>query len=419
MPAARRHRTPALRALAALAVCAFAAPARAADAGPHARPADKAPVALGLHRVADGFVHPVLLVEAPDGSGRRFVVEQDGRVRLLAPGNPDPPTYLDLRPVVHTGGERGLLGLAFHPDFARNGHLFVYFTNRESNIVVARLTAAPGADRVDPATLKPYMVLENPAPNHNGGNLAFGPDGYLYAGIGDGGGAGDPFENAQNTFAYFGKLLRIDVDGGAGDRPYGIPADNPFIGLSTHRPEIWAYGLRNPWRFAFDPKGGDLFIADVGQDAWEEVDYQAAGSPGGVNYGWNLMEGRHCYPPRSGKCDTGTEPVAEYGHADGCSVTGGYVYRGTAVPKLDGVYLFGDFCSGTIWGLFPRGKGSFRMTRLLETDLAISAFGQTLDGEVYVLDHRSGGVWRIVPEGWTPPAPKPAPVADTPPDGDT
>jgi glucose/arabinose dehydrogenase len=402
---------------AALGCLATAAPSRAE--GP-SEPASGAPVKLALHRVGEAFVTPVLLTEPPDGSGRVFVVEQEGRVRLLTPGALDHPTYLDLRPVVRSGGERGLLGLAFHPKFAKNGRLYVYFTNRSGGIVVARLTASPaGTDRVDPGTLRPVLLIDNPAPNHNGGMLAFGPDGYLYAGTGDGGGAGDPFENGQNTFSFLGKILRIDVNaGGAGNGhgAYGIPPDNPFIGLSTHRPEVWALGLRNPWRFSFDMKTGDLFIADVGQDDWEEIDHEPAGGPGGVNYGWSRMEGRHCFPPRKGKCDKYTQPVAEYGHSFGCSVTGGYVYRGKTIGALDGVYLFGDFCSGAIWGLWPdkRREDGFRMRRLLETRLAISAFGQTQDGEVYVLDHRGGGVWRIVPEGWTPPKPKPETPADEP-----
>ncbi len=409
------------------AAVAGADPARAADLlaanlADISEPASGAPVKLELHREGGGFMSPVFLTEAPDDSGRVFVLEQEGRVRLLTPGALDHPTYLDLRPLIRSGGERGLLGLAFHPRFAKNGRLFVYFTNRGGDIVVARLTAnPPDTDRVDPATLKPVLLIDNPAPNHNGGMIAFGPDGYLYAGTGDGGGSGDPFENGQNTFSYLGKILRIDVNTN-GNGPYKVPPDNPFIGLSTHRPEVWALGLRNPWRFSFDMKTGDLFIADVGQDHWEEIDHEAAGGPGGVNYGWSRMEGRHCFPPRKGKCDKYTQPVAEYGHALGCSVTGGYVYRGKTIGALDGVYLFGDFCSGAISGLWPekRDPEAFRMRSLLETKLAISSFGQTRDGEVYVLDHRGGGVWRIVPEGWKPPKPKarsePEPPAEAAPE---
>jgi len=399
-----------------LAIAAVCAALTCAAAVPSARaagtfePAAGAPVKLALHPEGEDYTTPVFLTEAPDESGRIFVVEQEGRVRLLVPGAVDHPTYLDLRPLVRSGGERGLLGLAFHPRFSKNGRLFVYFTNRAGDIVIARLTASPAnAGKVDPGTLKPVLLIDNPAPNHNGGMLAFGPDGYLYVGTGDGGGAGDPFENGQNTFSYLGKLLRIDVNTTNGEDAYRIPPDNPFVGLSTHRPEVWALGLRNPWRFSFDTKSGDLFIADVGQDDWEEIDHEAAGGPGGVNYGWSRMEGRHCFPPRKGKCGDYTQPVVEYGHASGCSVTGGYVYRGDTIGALDGVYLFGDFCSGAIWGLWPekRDPEAFRMRRLLETRLAISSFGQTRAGEVYVLDHRGGGVWRIVPEGWKPQVPKP------------
>jgi glucose/arabinose dehydrogenase len=394
-------------------------PATAGAAGVTAVPS--APVALGLHEVAEGFTEPVFMIEAPDGSGRRFVVEQGGRVRLLTPGALHHPVWLDLRPLVTSGGEQGLLGLAFHPRFKTNHHLYVYFTGRRGNITVARLTANPRhPKRVDPGTLRVVLSIPNPAPNHNGGMIAFGPDGYLYIGTGDGGGAGDPFQNGQNTFSYLGKILRIDVDAAPEarlpERPYGVPADNPFVHLSAYRPEIWALGLRNPWRFSFDPKGGDLFIADVGQDNWEEVDHHAADAPGGDNYGWSRMEGRHCFPTRRAKCDTGTPPVAEYSHGSGCSVTGGYVYRGPTIPKLDGVYLFSDYCSGTVWGLVrdKADPNTFHMRRYLETALRVSSFGQDLAGEVYLLDHKGGGVWRVVPKGWKPPEtePAPAPKAD-------
>jgi glucose/arabinose dehydrogenase len=399
----------------------WAVPALAADPKVEAVPG--APLALGLFKVAEGFTDPLFLTEAPDGSGRRFVVEQGGRVRLLTPGALNHPVYLDLRPLVTSGGERGLLGLAFHPKFKTNGFLFVYYTDRRGDITVARLTADPARpERVDPGTLKVILSIDNPAPNHNGGMIAFGSDGYLYIGTGDGGGAGDPFQNGQNTFSYLGKLLRIDVDAPQAarkpGRPYGVPEDNPFVRLSAYRPEIWALGLRNPWRFAFDPANGDLFIADVGQDAWEEVDYHPASAPGGDNYGWSQMEGHHCFPPkRSGaKCDFGTLPVAEYSHSSGCSITGGFVYRGPTIPKLAGVYLFSDYCSGGLWGLVPdkARPGAFHMRRYLETGLAVSSFGQDRAGEVYLLDHKKGGVWRVVPAGWKPPPapePKPAPPA--------
>ncbi|MBI5136109.1 MAG: PQQ-dependent sugar dehydrogenase [Nitrospirae bacterium] len=389
----------------ALAVGAAVPPARAAAP---ATPAAGAPVALALHEEAAGFSQPVLLTHGGDGSGRRYVVEQAGRIHVLEPDGTR-RTFLDLRDRIRSGGERGLLGLAFHPRFAKNRRFFVYYTDTHGDIVVAALTTLP--DRSgggDPASLTPLLTIPNPAANHNGGMLAFGPDGYLYIGTGDGGGAGDPFQTAQNSVSYLGKLLRIDVDGAAGKQPYRIPADNPFAGRTNYRPEIWAYGLRNPWRFSFDRRNGDLFVADVGQDDWEEINHQPADGKGGEDYGWSHMEGRHCFPPPSTSskrsCDHGTLPVAEYGHDEGCSVTGGYVYRGTLIPRLEGVYLYADYCSGHVWGL-TRDGDAFLPARYLETDLRISSFGEDEAGELYLLDHRGGGVYRIVPAGWKPALP--------------
>ncbi|MFQ5508544.1 MAG: PQQ-dependent sugar dehydrogenase [Leptospirillia bacterium] len=387
-------------------------PASAADrdGAVSVRVADGAPVALKLKQVADGLSRPLFLTHAGDGSGRIFVVEQTGRVRILRPRSDLHPVFLDLRPVVKWGGERGLLGLAFHPDFSLNGELFVYYTAKRGDIVIARLNIDPeDPQRVDPGTLTELLSIPNPAANHNGGMLAFGPDGYLYAGTGDGGGAGDPWQHAQNTYSHLGKILRIDVNADS-SRPYVIPPTNPFNGRSVYRPEIWAYGLRNPWRFSFDRENGDLFIADVGQDSWEEVNHQPAGAAGGANYGWSHVEGRHCFPPKLDKkgrprgCNKGVPPVIEYSHNLGCSVTGGYVYRGERIAKLSGVYLFGDFCSGTVWGLTPKpGKaGQFNMRRYLETDLAIGSFGEDEAGEVYLLDTPAGTVWKVIPARRTP-----------------
>ncbi len=426
----------ALNWLLAIVLCPVVASAADGPA-PAARVASGAKVALSLHQEPGRFTRPVLLTHAGDGSGRRFVVEQGGTVRLLGVDDNTPP-YLDLTSRVRAGGERGLLGLAFHPNFARNRRLFVYYTGTGGDIILGRLIARAGrSGTVDSQSLTPLLQIENPATNHNGGMIAFGPDGYLYMGTGDGGGAGDPYQTALNSYSLLGKLLRLDVNPAAPmlpagapppsaaelQRPYRIPQDNPFVGRSTYRPEIWAYGLRNPWRFSFDRANGDLFIADVGQDHWEEINYQSFASRTevpdptakkkirrgpGANYGWSRMEGRHCYPPRSRKrCWLGVPPVAEYSHKEGCSVTGGYVYRGKAIPKLVGTYLFADYCSGTIWGLTAHKTkpDTFRMKRLLETELSISGFGEDESGEVYVMDHRGGRVYRVVPEGWKPPKP--------------
>ncbi len=396
------------------ALVALLLPAVASAAKPVFKVAKNAPVKLALHHVAGGFASPVLLTHAGDGSGRRFVVEQSGRVWIVEDngGTKKPKSFLDIRPLVKTGGERGLLGMAFHPQYAQNGQLFVYFTDKKQNIVVARVNTSKRNDnRADPGTLKPLLTIENPAANHNGGNIAFGPDGYLYIGTGDGGGAGDPYQNGQNSYSHLGKILRIDINNRTRKRHYAIPDDNPYVGRSVYQPEIWAYGLRNPWRFSFDRKSGDLFIADVGQDDWEEINYQPAGDPGGQNYGWSFMEGKHCYPPvvntkkrRKKKCNKGIQPVIEYGHKFGCSVTGGHVYRGARIPKLNGVYLFADYCEGTVWGLIPKRKepGQFWMRRYLEIDFNISSFGEDENGELYVLDHKGGNVYQIVPKGWKP-----------------
>ncbi|MDH5527063.1 MAG: PQQ-dependent sugar dehydrogenase [Nitrospirota bacterium] len=390
----------------------FAVPALAADV--EVRVADKAPMALALEPVASGLSRPVFLTHSGAGDGRLFVVEQGGRIRVLDGRGGKAAVFADLRPMISgTGEERGLLGLAFHPQFKKNGQLFVYLTDRRGDILLARLNVTPKQpDRVDPASFKVLLRIDNPAPNHNGGMIAFGPDGYLYIGVGDGGGAGDPFENAQNSYSLMGKILRIDVNGDS-EHPYRIPPDNPFLRRNTHRPEIWALGLRNPWRFSFDRASGDLFIADVGQDHWEEVNFLPKGSEAGKDFGWNKMEGRHCFPPdsefrdtKSGrrqikKCDYGEMPIVEYSHELGCSVTGGYVYRGSRVSGMDGVYLMGDYCSGAIWGVTPRrdDPARFIMRPYLETDLRISSFGEGPDGEVYVLDRKGGGVYQIVARG--------------------
>jgi len=336
---------------------------------------------------------PVDLKHAGDGSGRLFVIEQPGRIRIVENGELLPDPFLDIEPLVNSrGNEQGLLGLAFHPDYAANGLFFVNYTDVNGDTVVARYAvSADDPSRADPASAKIILQVDQPFPNHNGGDLVFGPDGYLYIGLGDGGSGGDPQGNGQNLNALLGKMLRIDVNHGD---PYAIPPDNPFAGRAGARPEIWAYGLRNPWRYSFDRATGDLYIADVGQNAYEEVDFQPADSRGGENYGWNKYEGFHAYD--GGATDGLTMPVAEYAHAvGGCSVTGGYVYRGPSLPALNGVYLYSDYCSGQVWALYRTASG-WENVALLNAFFLISSFGEDEVGELYLLDHGGGAVYQLV-----------------------
>ncbi len=354
---------------------------------------DPATLSLELEQIVDGLNSPVFATQAGDGSGRLFVVEKNGRIRVIDADGLRKQPFLDIRSQVGSGGsEQGLLGLAFHPNFAQNGRLFVYYTDKQGNTVISRFQANAERTEADPDSEVVLLTAEQPASNHNGGMLAFGPDGMLYAGLGDGGGANDKFGNGQKLSALLGKILRIDVDSG---ETYTVPADNPFTGQASARPETWAYGLRNPWRFSFDRQTGDLWIADVGQGDWEEVNFQPAGSRGGENYGWSIMEGTHCFDAKT--CDQAglTLPVAEYGHGQDCSVSGGYVYRGAAQPSLEGVYFYGDYCSGTIRGLGKDAGGQWQSADLLDTDLQISSFGETEDGEVLVVD-LDGTLYRLV-----------------------
>ncbi len=355
---------------------------------------DPASVHLTLQQVVTGVAEPTGAFSAYDGSGRLFVLERAGRILIVRDGQLQPQPFLDIRSLILSRGqEQGLLGIAFHPNYRQNGYFYINYTARNGDDTVARYTVSANPDTADPATGAALMAIPDPAPNHNGGNLVFGPDGYLYIGFGDGGGGGDQFGNAQNMGALLGKMLRIDVDS---QFPYGIPPDNPFLGTPGARPEIWAYGLRNPWRYAFDPATGDLFIADVGQNAYEEIDVQPAGL-GGQNWGWPIMEGFHCYPENR-RCDTTglAQPVAEYGRSQGCSITGGFVYRGSATPAAQGAYIYGDFCSGRIWALHVGDDGSWRQTQLLESQLEISSFGEDESGELYVVGLEPGAIYRLV-----------------------
>jgi len=337
----------------------------------------------------DGFDRPLDL--QPTADGRLFVVEQAGRIWEVNDGQRLDPPFLDIRRQVGLeGNEQGLLGLAFHPHFAENGRLYVNYTDLDGDTIVARFSTSPESGRADPDSEAVLLKIDQPYANHNGGGLAFGPDGYLYIGTGDGGSGGDPLGNGQSLNTLLGKLLRLDVEGA---EPYGIPSDNPFAGSGEVYPEIWAFGLRNPWRFTFDPASGDLYIGDVGQGSWEEINFQPSVSSGGENYGWSVREGLHPYAgdPVAGMVD----PIAEYGHDQGCSVTGGVVVRDPALPEWNGVYLYGDYCSGRVWGLLPGEAATWQNQLLFDTDFNITAFGQDASGAVYLLDQR-GGVYRLI-----------------------
>lgn len=337
--------------------------------------------------VADELVKPVDLQSA--GDERLFVVEQRGWIRIIADGELLPEPFLDLsKYITDRESEQGLLGLAFHPNYAENGLFFVNYTDRFGNTVITRFIVSPDPDLADLDSLRVVLRFNQPYPNHNGGGIAFGPDGDLYIGTGDGGSGGDPLGNGQRLDTLLGKLLRINVD--AAD-PYAIPPDNPFSSEDT-LPEIWAYGLRNPWRFSFDRLTGDLYIGDVGQSQWEEINYLPVGSLGGANFGWNFREGAHPYSGDS--TEDLVDPIAEYDHGQGCSVTGGVVVRDPSLPAWDGVYLYGDYCSGTIWGLLPAADGGWQNAVLFNTEYRISAFGEDQAGRVYLVDYE-GGIYRL------------------------
>jgi glucose/arabinose dehydrogenase len=353
---------------------------------------------IALTQVASGFDAPVHVAVAPDDRQRLYVVEQRGTVRIVEQGRVRAEPFLDLRAQVESGGEKGLLSIAFHPRYRENGLFFVDYTARDAGGLhtrISRLRRAT-AERADPKSETLLLRISQPYSNHNGGQLAFGPDGFLYIGMGDGGAANDPQNHAQNPDSLLGKLLRIDVDRADGQRPYAIPRDNPFAAKSGHRPEIWALGLRNPWRFSFDAASGALWLADVGQDRVEEINLIRKGG----NYGWRVMEGDICTPGVNPRCDpTGFEPpLHRYRHPDGFSVTGGFVYRGRAIPGLCGAYLYADYVSKRLWALRVRDGRVTAETELLRTPHAISSFGQDGDDELYLADHAAGKVLRLVPK---------------------
>lgn len=356
---------------------------------------DPAATRLRLERVVGGFRDPTMIAVAGDGSGRLFVTERPGRVRIVENGELRESPFLDITDRVGSGGqEQGLLSVAFHPRYTENGWLFVNYTDRRGTTVISRFTVGADPSAVDAAGEHVLLTIAQPAANHNGGLLVFGPDGYLYVGMGDGGGAGDQYRNAQNRGTLLGKLLRLDVDRGD---TYEVPPDNPFVNTPGAAPEVFAYGLRNPWRFAFDWPTGELYIADVGQNRYEWVHHQNAGTVGGQNYGWPIVEGLHCYPSGDACSRSGLEsPIAEYGHERGCSVSGGFVYRGQAYPQVDGVYFFADFCSGRVWALDWSPGGGWRQTEIANSGMNISTFGQDEAGELYLATFDTGSVYRLI-----------------------
>jgi glucose/arabinose dehydrogenase len=386
----RRRSRSAIVTILALAVLAWsaAAPLTAFGAG-----------GIRLSPVANGFDSPTQITNARDGTNRLFVVEQRGVIKAIAPGG-GVTTFMDIRTKVEDGGERGLLGLAFDPNFMSNGRLFVYYTRNGGDIVVSRFVTNASHTDVIESSARPLLLIEHSAnTNHNGGAMAFGPNGYLYIGTGDGGGAGDPANNAQNKSRLLGKVLRINVNG-TGHGPfdhYSVPRSNPFYGSTPGLEAIWDYGLRNPWRISFDRATGVLFIADVGQGSWEEVDREKAGFTGGRNYGWDAMEGIHCFTRSKCPLAGDTLPNAEYSHSGGnCSITGGYVYRGPTQTALVGLYVFADWCSGKIWTI-PYNGAPVNTPETLRADTSqqITSFGESENGELYVVTS-DGDVYQVL-----------------------
>ena len=373
---------------------------------------------LSSIEIADGFKKPLFITSYPTDSNLLYVVEQAGRIIVIENGEKLKRPFLDIKKQVvnpnRPGDERGLLGFAFHPNHTKNGKFYINYMNNDGYTVVSEFTVK-NKQRANHSSERILFDLKQPFSNHNGGHMAFGPDGYLYISIGDGGKSGDPNNAGQDLNTIFGKVIRIDVN----QTPYGIPKSNPYYGQENKRGEIWAWGLRNVWRFSFDRKNGDIFYGDVGQNKWEEINYEPSNSKGGINYGWRIMEARHCYNPEDNCNESGlTQPILEYPNdanymrtltgmdqpdVDGCSVTGGYVYRGKKIKGLQGTYLFGDYCSGNVWSFkVENGKAVEFQNRTEEINLAegeftnyISSFGEDADGELYIIDY-NGGVYKII-----------------------
>ncbi len=356
------------------------------------------PNSISLTPVVSGLASPIDLQEPDDGTGRLFIVEQGGTIRILQGGAVLPTAFLDIHARVTFSGEMGLLGVAFHPGFALSKRFYVNYvrtingTQRQSVIAEYQVSAG-NPNQADPTSERILLVVDQPFDNHKAGQLAFGPDTFLYFSLGDGGSGGDPFGNGQNLLTHLGKMLRIDVDHTTGTLPYAIPPDNPFAS-GGGLPEIWAYGLRNPFRFSFDTATGKLFLGDVGQNTYEEIDILQKGG----NYGWNTMEGMHCFNPPTGCNMTGLlMPIVEYNHTEGIAVIGGYVYHGTAIPSLAGSYLMGDFGAGKIWRLTQNNAGAWQRVLMLSSGPNMSSFGQDSAGELYVLDYGGGAILKVTP----------------------
>ena len=343
------------------------------------------------------FSQPLFLTNAGDGSNRLFVVEQGGTIRVFDndESTSSMSTFLDISGSVSSGGERGLLGLAFHPNYESNGYFYVNYTDGSGDTMISRFEVSDNdPDQADPSSEDLVLQYDQPEGNHNGGHISFGPDGYLYIASGDGGGGGDPYDNGQDPSTLLGNILRIDVDGASNGNNYAVPPDNPFVDNDQdYREEVFAYGLRNPWRFSFDSDNGRLFAADVGQNQYEEIDLIESGG----NYGWNIMEGAHCY--NSDSCDQSglILPIWEYDHGVGQSITGGYVYRGPSLSGLTGHYIYGDFSSGKIWALDVSDTEDPSNSELIDTDFSISSFGTDADNELYICSF-NGNIYKLVEE---------------------
>jgi glucose/arabinose dehydrogenase len=348
--------------------------------------------------VTSGINQPLLITNASDGSGRLFIVQRAGQILIYKNGALLSTPFLNIQSIVNSlEGEQGLLGLAFHPNYETNGRFYTLHTDQNKSIVLSVFTRSnTDPDRADPNSRIPLLTIPKSYTNHNGGTLAFGPEGYLYWSTGDGGSGGDPGNNAQNLNSLLGKILRLDVSSAAS---YSIPASNPFYSNPdpSIRKEIWAYGLRNPWRFSFDRLTGDMYIGDVGQSKREEIDFQSAVSNGGENYGWRVMEGSLCYNPSTGCTQSGKVlPVAEYDHTMGCSITGGHVYRGNQYPQMNGYYFYGDFCSGLLYALRYDPQHGWMSQLIADTSYSISSFGEDEHGELYMADYATGKIYQLV-----------------------